>query len=167
MWAPWDASCRPSSPPGWSRSSAGPTTSCTYTRRIRWGCSLTCCSKAPHSLVVTHHSDIVRQARLRNILQPLFKAVHSRADAIIATSQRYLESSEELGPYRAKVRVVPYGIDLHHFAPSLRDSPIGARAPEEVRRPDRPRDRASHLLQRFRSPSGCNEDGPRPPSSRR
>ena len=79
--------------------------------------------KVPHGLVVTHHSDIVRQARLRSILQPLFRAVHSRADAIIATSQRYLESSEELGPYRTKVTVVPYGIDPHHFGPSLRDSP--------------------------------------------
>jgi rhamnosyl/mannosyltransferase len=76
--------------------------------------------KPAHSLVVTHHSDIVRQARIRSILQPLFRAVLSRADLIITTSQRYLDSSDELKPYRSKVRVVPYGIDLKQFSPSLR-----------------------------------------------
>ena len=78
--------------------------------------------KPAHALVVTHHSDIVRQARIRSILQPLFGAVLSRANAILATSQRYLESSDELRPYREKTRVVPYGIDLKQFSPSLKES---------------------------------------------
>jgi rhamnosyl/mannosyltransferase len=76
--------------------------------------------KPAHALVITHHSDIVRQARVRSVLQPLFRAVLERADAIIATSQRYLESSDELKPYRTKVKVIPYGIDLQRFSPSLK-----------------------------------------------
>jgi rhamnosyl/mannosyltransferase len=34
------------------------------------------------------------------------------ASAIIVTSRRYFESSEELAPYKAKCRVIPLGIDL-------------------------------------------------------
>ena len=78
--------------------------------------------KPRHALVVTHHSDIVKQARLRSALAPLFRSVMSRAGAVISTSERYLASSAELVPYRAKVRVIPYGIDLSAFTPSLRES---------------------------------------------
>jgi rhamnosyl/mannosyltransferase len=78
--------------------------------------------KPPHALVITHHSDIIRQARLRSVLGPLFRSVLSRADAIIATSNRYLESSEELRPYRSKVKIIPFGIDISKFTPSLRDT---------------------------------------------
>ncbi len=46
----------------------------------------------------------------------------SRADAVIATSTAYLESSQELGPVRDKVQVIPYGIDLTRFSPALRES---------------------------------------------
>jgi rhamnosyl/mannosyltransferase len=76
-----------------------------------------------HALVVTHHSDIVKQARLRVALQPLFRAVMRRADAVVATSDRYVASSAELAPYRSKVRVIPYGIDLASFNPELRNGP--------------------------------------------
>jgi glycosyltransferase involved in cell wall biosynthesis len=67
--------------------------------------------KSPrHALVVTHHSDVVRQALLRRSFEPVFRGVMSRADAIIVSSQRYLESSRELIPYRGKCVVIPYGI---------------------------------------------------------
>jgi len=78
--------------------------------------------KPPHALVITHHSDIVRQVRLKGLLSPVFGAVHSRAAAIIATSQRYLDTSREIGEFRPKVRVIPYGSDLHQFSPLLKDS---------------------------------------------
>src|SRR5262249_52994904 len=75
-----------------------------------------------HLLVVTHHSDVVRQARARTLLGPLFRAVMARSDVVIATSRRYLDSSSELRPYRGKAHVVPYGIELDRFSPTLRDS---------------------------------------------
>jgi rhamnosyl/mannosyltransferase len=78
--------------------------------------------KRPHALVVTHHSDIVKQARIRTALEPLFRTVMGRADAIVATSERYVASSTELTPYRSKVRVIPYGIDLGSYSPDLRRS---------------------------------------------
>ena len=75
-----------------------------------------------HVLVVTHHSDVVRQARVRTVLAPLFRSVMSRAGLVIATSHRYLESSAELAPYRERACVIPYGIELSHFSPQLRES---------------------------------------------
>jgi rhamnosyl/mannosyltransferase len=39
-----------------------------------------------------------------------------RASAIIVTSRRYLDSSEELAPYRAKCHVIPLGIETGYFA---------------------------------------------------
>ena len=77
--------------------------------------------KPPHSLVITHHSDIVRQARTRDLLGPLLRKVMVRADAVIATSQAYLDSSEELAPVREKATVISYGIDLRHFSPACRE----------------------------------------------
>jgi rhamnosyl/mannosyltransferase len=64
-----------------------------------------------HYLVVTHHSDIIRQTVLRKAFVPLFHAVMSRADRIIATSSRYLETSSELERYLDKCVVIPFGID--------------------------------------------------------
>jgi rhamnosyl/mannosyltransferase len=78
--------------------------------------------KPRHALVVTHHSDVVKQARVRAVLEPLFRSVMSRADAIVSTSERYLESSTELIAHRPRVHVIPYGIDLSAFTPELRST---------------------------------------------
>ena len=66
-------------------------------------------------LVVTHHSDILGRRHLYRAAAPFVGTMMQRADAIIATSQRYLESSEELRPYREKCRVIPLGIGQHAF----------------------------------------------------
>lgn len=72
-----------------------------------------------HRLVITHHSDIVRQARLRSLLAPLFSSVMARADVILATSPNYALTSAELAPYMERVRVVPYGLDAAPFEDPL------------------------------------------------
>ena len=75
-------------------------------------------SKKPsHALVVSHHSDIVRQAHLKRLVNPMMRQVLKRADAILVASPNYLASSKELEPFRAKCRVVPYGINLDELAP--------------------------------------------------
>jgi len=63
-----------------------------------------------HALIVTHHSDVVRQAGLRQSFEPIFRRVMARADAIIATSRRYLDTSKELRAFREKCVVIPYGL---------------------------------------------------------
>jgi rhamnosyl/mannosyltransferase len=81
-----------------------------------------------HHLVVTHHSDVVRQVRMRRWLEPLFSRVMFRADVILATSPSYAATSRELAPHRERVRVIPYGIDLDPYV-----SPDHASAARELR----------------------------------
>lgn len=67
-------------------------------------------------LVITYHSDIVRQRRLLALYQPLLQRTLRRARRILATSPAYIESSPFLRPHAAKCRVVPLGVDPDRFA---------------------------------------------------
>jgi rhamnosyl/mannosyltransferase len=62
-------------------------------------------------LVVTYHSDIIRQRVLRVLVAPIHLTLLARADAIIATSPQYVESSPVLRDHAARVHVIPFGID--------------------------------------------------------
>jgi len=65
----------------------------------------------PKSRVVVHwHSDVVRQRKALRLYEPLQQWLLRRADAIIATSPPYAESSMVLRPWRHKVEVIPIGI---------------------------------------------------------
>jgi glycosyltransferase involved in cell wall biosynthesis len=71
----------------------------------------------PRGKVVLHwHSDVVRQRMARHVYRPLERWLLGRADAVIATSQAYADSSPGLQAHRDKVVVIP----------------IGAHAPEAV-----------------------------------
>lgn len=58
-------------------------------------------------LVVHWHSDIVKQQRLLKLYAPLQEWLLRRADAILATSPPYAQSSPWLRPYMGKVYFVP------------------------------------------------------------
>jgi len=62
-------------------------------------------------MVVTYHSDIVRQRHLLKLYQPLMHAFLGRADRIVAASPNYLATSEVLRRYPNKTEVIPYGLD--------------------------------------------------------
>lgn len=66
-------------------------------------------------LVVTYHSDIVRQKVLGPLASPLIHALLGRADAIIASSPQYAASSLMLRKHGERVRVLPFGIDAAEF----------------------------------------------------
>jgi glycosyltransferase involved in cell wall biosynthesis len=66
-------------------------------------------------LVVTHHSDIVRQKVLRHAVRPVEHAVYRRAARILSDSPTYIDGSELLCQYRAKVESLPLGLDLTPF----------------------------------------------------
>lgn len=73
--------------------------------------ALALCLVRPRVPVVVHwHSDVIRQRRAMKLYEPLQTWLLRRADAIIATSQAYAESSEPLRAWRAKVSVIPIGI---------------------------------------------------------
>ena len=69
-----------------------------------------------NKMVVTYHSDIVRQARMAKLYAPFMRQFLSRAKLIMATSPHYVHSSEVLGAFQEKCRVIPFGIDLKRFA---------------------------------------------------
>ncbi len=71
-------------------------------------------SNAP--VVVTYHSDIVRQRRLLQFYRPLLHMSLRHAARIIATSAPYIESSPFLRRYVNKCRVVPLSVDATRFA---------------------------------------------------
>lgn len=62
-------------------------------------------------LVAWYHHDIVRQKGLGRAFAPLQAAFFRRADAIVATSREYAESSPALRGFQDKVHVIPLGID--------------------------------------------------------
>jgi rhamnosyl/mannosyltransferase len=66
-------------------------------------------------LIITHHADTLGRKQLRRVTNPIVRKVMERSAAIIVTSKRYLESSEELAPFHLKCRVIPLGIDPSPF----------------------------------------------------
>lgn len=67
-------------------------------------------------VVLTYHSDIVRQRYLGALYVPLMQRVLARADSIIVTSPNYVASSAVLSRWQEKCVVVPLGIDPQRFA---------------------------------------------------
>jgi glycosyltransferase involved in cell wall biosynthesis len=72
-------------------------------------------SRHKAKLVVTYHSDVVRQRVLSRLFEPILNTVLSRAGAIIATSPNYLATSEPLQSHRDRCHVIPYGIPIKEF----------------------------------------------------
>lgn len=62
-------------------------------------------------IVLHWHSDIVKQKYLLKFYEPLQDWLMKRADAIIATTPKYIEESKYLQKYRNKCISIPIGID--------------------------------------------------------
>jgi len=67
-------------------------------------------SRVRKPVVMTYHSDIVRQSLLERFYAPLRACFFNQVSVIVATSPNYLESSTFLGGYRHKTRVIPLGL---------------------------------------------------------
>lgn len=66
-------------------------------------------------LVITYHSDIVRQKKMAAAFMPILRHALKKAAAIIVSSPNYIDSSDVLMHYRAKCRVIPFGVSVDHF----------------------------------------------------
>jgi glycosyltransferase involved in cell wall biosynthesis len=66
-------------------------------------------------LVVTYHSDMVRQKFLGPLFEPLLHLALRRSSAIIVTSPNYLSTSSVLARHRDRCAVIPLGIPLEEF----------------------------------------------------
>ena len=75
------------------------------------------------TLVVTHHSDVVKQRVLGRVFAPVERRVHERAALVLSDSEAYVGGSSVLRGLGSKVRALPLGLDLAPFvspnAPAL------------------------------------------------
>jgi len=88
------------------------------TMLIAWAISyitgwLTGHSKIP--LVITHHSDIIKQQILKYALRPFEYFVYSHATCILTTSPLYIEGSRFLRPFKDRLSYLPLGIDYSSY----------------------------------------------------
>ena len=80
-------------------------------------------------IVITWHSDVVRQRRAAAIFAPLLSLLLRRCAAIIVGSTAYIETSATLSARRRLCRVIPFGIRAGDF-----EHPDSARVAELRRR---------------------------------
>jgi rhamnosyl/mannosyltransferase len=69
-------------------------------------------------LVVSYHSDVVRQKALMSLYSPIKRALLRRADRIVVATPNHIEFSAWLPRYREKCQVIPFGLDLDRFLPN-------------------------------------------------
>lgn len=72
---------------------------------------------ADAKIVISWHSDIIRQRQLMTLYQPWLDRLVRRADAIVVATHRHIESSTQLRAVEdcGKLHVIPYGIDYRPF----------------------------------------------------
>ena len=66
-------------------------------------------------LIVTYHSDIVKQHVSARMFKPVLYAFLRRSAAIVATSPNYLATSPLLQAFHDRCHLIPYGIDASEF----------------------------------------------------
>ena len=71
---------------------------------------------APGKLVVTYHSDIVRQKSLLRAYHPFLLKFLEKAKLILTSSPNMISNSPYLSKFQDKCRVVPFAIDVDKFA---------------------------------------------------
>lgn len=81
-------------------------------------------------LVLSYHSDVIRQAWAMGVYKPLLKKFLDRCTRIVVATPKHFEFSPWLQPYEAKVECIPYGIDLDRFqlTPQLQEAAQKLRA---------------------------------------
>jgi len=80
-----------------------------------WGMISYFIAKPEGKVVVTYHSDIVRQKATGALFTPILLKFLERADCIIATSPNLIEGSSILRLFKHKCKVIPLGIDIEKF----------------------------------------------------
>ncbi len=66
-------------------------------------------------LVVTHHSDIIKQKILKYALRPFQYFVYGKASSVLATSSQYITGSKFLQTYKKNLDYLPLGLDSSRF----------------------------------------------------
>lgn len=69
-------------------------------------------------VVVSWHSDVVRQKKLMLFYKPFMMYLLRRADCIAVATQGHIDGSDWLPQFREKCRVVPYGLTPEEYLPA-------------------------------------------------
>ena len=72
-------------------------------------------SKPKGKLLITYHSDIVKQRVLKFFYKPLLNIILKKADKIVTTSQNLVNSSSILTKFRKKIEIIPLGINPEDY----------------------------------------------------
>ena len=124
---------------------------------------------AIHPLVITHHSDIIRQRLLKYAVRPIESAAYRRAARILSDSSGYIDGSPLLRHHLAKVEVLPLGINSEPFRkPSPARSHSSSSCANDTDHPcgcasagsSTTRDSRSHWLHFGTSPVDCSSSAP-------
>ncbi len=67
------------------------------------------------ALVITHHSDIIKQRFLKYALRPIEYLVYSQASCILTTSSEYIEGSKFLRAFKHNTKALPLGLDCSGY----------------------------------------------------
>lgn len=86
----------------------------------------------PGKLVVTYHSDIVRQKLLGALIGPVLNSVWAGTSAFLANSAPFAESSPVLRRFRDKVHIVPLGIQPDTYLQPITPEAIAMRSSRDV-----------------------------------
>ncbi|MBK1988962.1 glycosyltransferase [Sphaerospermopsis aphanizomenoides BCCUSP55] len=67
-------------------------------------------------LVITHHSDVIKQKILKYGLRPFEHLVYSKSSQVLTTSFPYIQGSKFLHFYRDKLSYLPLGLDASNYS---------------------------------------------------
>lgn len=74
-------------------------------------------------VVVSWHSDVVKQKKLMTFYKPFMMKLLKRADCIITATKGHIDGSDYLPDFRRKCKIVPYGITPGDYL-SIERSPV-------------------------------------------
>ncbi len=66
-------------------------------------------------VIVSWHSDIVKQKKLLILYKPFLKYLLNRADCILTATDGHINGSEWLPKYRYKCKILPYGLNTDEY----------------------------------------------------
>ena len=66
-------------------------------------------------VVISWHSDIIKQKKLLFFYKPILKKFLKRADLIIVATQNHIDGSKFLPEFKEKCCVIPYGINTEEY----------------------------------------------------
>ncbi len=66
-------------------------------------------------LVITHHSDVIKQKVLKYGLRPFEYLIYSQSSRVLTTSFPYIEGSKFLRTYRHKLSTLPLGLEASNY----------------------------------------------------